>query len=395
MKAGDRFRLMVVGGLDVDRRIDLMRYLAKDFNVLATGSELVLRAQFASMGFPYRYYPLTRRINPLADISTLIRLLLIFREESPDVVHAFDTKPSVLARLAARFAGVPVVIGTLPGLGSLYVGDGAIPRAVRVIYEGLQRLASHSSDLTIFQNHEDAQQFITRGIVPESRATVLPGSGVRTDLFNPAKISQSERAQVRAELDLPSDAVLITMVSRLIRSKGIMEFAVAAQTVHKRHPQVTFLLVGPLDEESVDRLTPEELSELARIVTWAGVRKDIPAVLATSDIFVLPSFYREGIPRVLLEAASMGLPLITTDLPGCWEVVEHGMNGFLVPPRNPDALAQAMLRLVEEPETRHRLGQASRQRAVDRFDLSIIADQTLSIYRELLARKGSSPGANK
>lgn len=387
--------VLIVGGPDVDSRLDLMQHLRDDFCLSAAGTNLFLRAAFQQAVFAYDTYRLARGVNPFADMCTLLSLYRLFWRHRPDLVHAFDTKPCVFARIAARLANVPVVVGTLPGLGSLYVYDGVTTRVVRAVYERLQGWASHLSDLTIFQNHEDARQFVAKRIVPEAKIAVIPGSGVHTDLLDPARVSQLEREQARAELGVSSRMLLVTMVSRLIRSKGVMEFAVAAQTVRERHLEVAFLLVGPADEESVDRLTPTELSQLARVVTWTGARKDIPAVLAASDILVLPSFYREGIPRVLLEAASMGLPIVTTDSPGCREVVEHGVNGFLVPPRDPDALAQVILHLVDEPETRERFGRASRQRAVERFDLSRIADQTRSIYRELLARKGLLPTGGK
>lgn len=392
MKGGSRFRLIFVGGPDVDSRFDLMGCLHSQFDILGAGSSS-LQSKFGAAGFEYHEYTLARGVQPLVDLMTVAQLVRLYKQIRPTIVHTFDTKPSVWGRFAARLVDVPIVVGTLPGLGSLYVDDGVTTRMVRMVYEKLQRLSCHLSDLTIFQNREDASQFVAKSIVPKNKSAVIPGSGVRTALFNPARISQYERERVRAELDIPSNALLVTMVSRLIRSKGVMEFVAAAQTVHEHHPQVALLLVGPADEESVDRLTPAELSQLKRLVTWTGMRNDIPTVLAASGIFVLPSFYREGIPRVLLEAASMGLPIVTTDSPGCSEVVEHGVNGFLVPPRDPDALAQAILRLIADPEMRHRFGRESRQRAVARFDLSKIADQTRSIYQELLMRKGLlSPG---
>ncbi len=379
--------LVIVGGSDVDARISLMQLLKGDFICSALGAAH-LQAKFQENGFSYTKYLLTRGVNPLVDLVTVIRLMGIFKHIQPDIVHTFDTKPCVFARLAARLSGVPVIVGTVPGLGSLYVNEGIVIRIVRAIYEQLQKLACHLSDLTIFQHQEDARQFVTRGIVSAHKTTIIPGSGVRADLFNPDSISQAKREQVRAELGIPSDTVLVTMIARLIRSKGIIEFSTAAQAVCQRYPQTNFLLVGPTDEDSMDRLTPTELSQLARSVIQAGVRRDISAILAASDIFVLPSFYREGIPRVLLEAASMGLPLITTDWPGCKEVVKDGINGFLVPARDPDALTDAILSLVESPQKRQYFGQESRQYVKTHFDLSIIAEQTRSIYQELLSSKG-------
>src|SRR5205823_2793002 len=146
-------------------------------------------------------------------------------------------------------------------------------------------------------------------------------------------------------LDVPAGVPLVTMIARVIRSKGVEEFVAAARAVRKRLPQAHFLLVGPADRDSVDSFRPEELDEIGRVVRWPGPRRDVPRVLAASDLFVLPTYLREGIPRVLLEAASMGLPLVTTDAPGCNDVVEEGVNGRLVPPRDPEALAAAVVNL--------------------------------------------------
>jgi N,N'-diacetylbacillosaminyl-diphospho-undecaprenol alpha-1,3-N-acetylgalactosaminyltransferase len=148
---------------------------------------------------------------------------------------------------------------------------------------------------------------------------------------------------------------------------------------------VRFLLIGPNDDSSLDRLSRAELAQLKQVVSWSGPRRDIPVVLASSDIFVLPSAYREGIPRVLLEAASMGLPIVTTDSAGCNEVVEDSVNGLLVPVHDATALGKALLRLVADSELRARFGEASRRRALEHFDLSIVVEQTRSVYRRLLA----------
>ena len=177
------------------------------------------------------------------------------------------------------------------------------------------------------------------------------------------------------------------MVSRLMRAKGVLEFAAASRAVRLEDPTVTFLLVGPADTESLDALTAPELDEVRGSLTWVGERDDVKEILELADIFVFPSFYREGIPRVLLEAASMGLPLVAADVPGSREVVEHEVNGLLVPPHDPRALAQAVLRLTASPELRARFGASSRARAVWHFDLSVIAERTELLYRRLLAAK--------
>jgi len=383
-------KLALVGGPDIDSRIELMHYFERDFQVLAVGSESTLVEQFTGAGFHYYWYHLARHVSPVADFRSFAQLFRIFRRERPEIVHAFDTKPCVLARLAARLAGVPIVVGTLTGLGSLYVNESVGVRVVRMIYERLQSFSCHVSDFTTFHNHEDAQYFLDRRLAPAKRTVVIPGSGVRTDIFSREAVSPADIQQARAQLGLAQEHQVITMISRLLRTKGVLEFAEAAQIVQQRQPQTRFLLVGPSDDDSIDRLTPAELAKLQQAVNWPGPRRDIPVVLALSDVFVLPS-YREGMPRVLLEAASMGLPIVTADSPGCREVVEHGVNGFLVPVRDPEALAEAIMRLVDDPSLRQRFGQESRRRAAARFDLAVVAQQLGLLYTRLLTDKGSLP----
>ena len=383
-------KVLLAGGPDIDARLDLMHRLHSDFNLSAVGSSELLRDRFLDEGFDYSAYRLSRKANPILDLLTVGQMVFMLRKLEPQIVHTFDSKPGVWVRLAARVAGVPVVIGTLPGLGSLYARDNLTTRLIRFVYERLQRFACGVSDLTIFQNNVDARQFVAAGIVPQEKTAVILGSGVATNLYSPARVSETERDRLRQELGVQSDAVVVSMVARVIRSKGVLEYMAAAQEVRARYPNVHFLLIGANDHESLDRLSAEELTLLRKSLTWPGPRRDIPTILALSNIFVFPSAYREGVPRVLLEAASMGLPIITTDSPGCNEVVKNGMNGYLVPVGDPAALGRAIFRLVEQPELRRRFGWFSRQRAVERFDISVVAEQTRSMYRELLAHKAQT-----
>lgn len=380
-------KVLLVGGPDVDARLELMDRLKTVVDISAVGSQPDLKETFKARGFGYQGYSLTRKVNPLSDLMTLCRLFWIFRKLQPHILHTFDTKPGVWGCLAARLAGVPVIITTVTGLGSLYASDGLAVRLVRTIYQLLQKLASRLADLTIFQNDDDARQFIADRVVPDHKAIVIPGSGVPTDRFAPDRVSELEQSRLKAELGLGPGEIVITMISRVIRSKGVLEFMAAARDVSPLNPHVRFLLVGQPDEDSVDRLSATELTLLKQAVIWPGPRRDIPAVLAISDVFVFVSAYREGIPRVLLEAASMGLPIVTTDSPGCNQVVENEVNGFLVPPYDSAALKRAILRLIEQPELRQRFGQTSRQRAVEYFDLSVIAKTTFVVYQRLLATK--------
>jgi glycosyltransferase involved in cell wall biosynthesis len=364
-----------------------MQVLRRDFDLYAAGTDPRLATSFAEAGFRFRPYRMSPLANPFVDARAVWQLVRMFRADRPAIVHTFDTKPGVWGRLAAKLAGVPVVIGTLPGLGSLYSEPSWKGRLIRPVYEHLQTLVSRWVDLTVFQNADDAREMERRGVVPRGRTAIIAGSGVRTDVFTPPR-SRDGEAPLRAELGVPEGAMVVAMVSRILRSKGVLEFAASARSVQQVEPGIAFLLVGQADVESLDALSAGELRQVRESVLWAGRRGDVKDILALSDVFVLPSFYREGIPRVLIEAAATGLPLIAVDGPGSREVVEDGVNGVLVPPRDSAAIAEAVLRLAREPELRARLGERSRERAVSRFDLAVVAEETRSLYEALLRAKG-------
>jgi glycosyltransferase involved in cell wall biosynthesis len=365
-----------------------MRALGDNFDVCAAGTDGRLAITFAASNLRYYDYRMSRGMNPLVDIYGLCQLLRLFHRERPDVVHTFDTKPGVWARLAARATGVPVVIGTIPGLGSLYGTTGWKWTAVRLVYQPLQALASRLANRTVFQNAEDAHEFARRRVVPREKSVIIRGSGVRTDLMLPMSATPGDDLHYRAELGIREGGLVVLMVSRVLRSKGVLDFARAARAVVRDDPAIQFVLAGPADSESIDALTIGESEELRNSVKWLGPRNDVKRLLALADVFVFPSFYREGLPRVLLEAASMALPLVAVDAAGSRDVVKDGINGFLVPPRDPHAIAAAILRLAREPELRARLGAEARRGVVADFDLSVIAARTTSLYLELLPTVG-------
>lgn len=379
-------KVALVGGVDVDARLELVQHLCKDYEICVVGSNPLLHDQFDSMGFQYENYDLPRKVSPLADLRAMFQLARIFQRLKPDIVHTFDTKPGVWGSMAARLSSVPAVIVTFTGLGSLYLTDDLRTRFLRGIYERLQRFASRFINQAIFQNHDDAKQFIDAKIVPREKANVILGSGVNTKRFNPDKLSIEERCALRAELELQPSETVVTMIARLVRTKGVIEFMQAAERVRNKYPDAKFLLVGPEDHDSLDRLTQSEIELLKQSLDLLGPRKDVLEILSISDIFVLPSF-REGVPRVLLEAASMGLPIITTDAPGCNEVARDGENGMLIPATDANALGEALLRLLGSPELRQRYGRNSRNLAIAKFDIAVVAQQTKEAYQRQLDEK--------
>jgi len=387
-----RPRILIVGGEDVHRRLDLMHSLADRFHFAAAGSEMELSRDFTAAGIPYFYYPLDRGINPLQDARTFFFLGRLIRRLQPDVVHAFATKPAVWGRLAARWAGAPRVIGTLPGLGALYSRDDLKTRLIRGLYQPLQRRACYASDLTIFQNQEDLNQFVQLGVTPADRSVVIPGSGVRTEVMDPRRARPEAARAFREEVGAAEHDVVVTMISRLLRSKGVREFAEVARRFSGEGLPATFVLVGPHDPEGWDSVSGEEIARVRASVRWLGERSDVRPIYAGSDVFVLPSRYREGMPRVLLEAASMGLPLVATRNPGSVAAVDHGRNGFLVESNEPDALADTIRTLVTQPLLRRRFAGESRKTALERFDLGVITEATADKYDELLRASGHPIG---
>lgn len=383
----EKSRIAIIGGGDVESRIPLLQMLSDKFSFSVYGSDKQQVKKFQDAGIDFHYYPMKRGINPIANVFMLFSLIKVLAGKNYDIVHTFDTIPSVWGRMAARLVHVPILVGTLPGLGSLYSGNNFRTRLVRGIYQQLQKLTSFISDLTIFQNYEDAEQFIRDGVVHRNKTAIINGSGIQTKYYDPEKFTLEQRNRIRDNLGLDGSKTVVIMISRLIRSKGVIEFAKAANSIRKSNPKVIFFLVGTSDDESLDRLTQSELELIHESVTCLGARDDVIELLSISNICVLPTFYREGIPRVLLEAAAMGLPIVATNVPGCKEVVEQNKNGLLVPVQNVDALKQAIETLVDDPLMRSQFGEASRIIVVSCFDLSVIASQTSSLYNKLLEKK--------
>lgn len=381
--------LAIISGPDIASRLPLAKLLARDFEVTLIGSH-----NFASStlgGLQYRFFRLDRSLNPPLDLVALVQLRRLLSDLKPRVVQTFSTKPSVLGRLAAARAKVPVIVGTVPGMGSIYGDDRVVTRLIRGVYELAQREACRVSNLTVFQNDDDLTQFVGRRLVRREAATVVRGSGVDTEAFRPDAMTVEERRQLRSSLGISERAVVVTMVTRVIRSKGVLDFAEAATLVRAGPLPLEFLLVGELDTESRDALSRGEWTSVQRHVRCLGTRTDVPAILGITDVFALPSYYREGLPRALLEAAASGIALIGTDLPGCRDVVIDGVTGLMVSPRDPCNLAEAIRRLAADRAMRERMGAAARLLAVENYDVRNVARAMSELYVRLLDQQAGHP----
>jgi glycosyltransferase involved in cell wall biosynthesis/ribosomal protein S18 acetylase RimI-like enzyme len=327
----------------------------------------------------------TRAWNPLADARALAELVALLRRERFDLVHTHNPKPGVLGRLAARLAGVPLVVNTVHGLYA--TPEDRLRKRAAVL--GLEWLAGRCSDLELYQSEEDLRWARRLRLARKGRSHLL-GNGTDTGHFDPARVPAERVAALRHELGLPADALIVGAVGRLVAEKGYRELFAAARAVRQADPRVRFLAVGAPDLEKADAITEAELARAAGDVLVTGWRDDVRDLLAVMDVFVLAS-WREGMPRSAIEAAAMGKALVLTDIRGCREVARDGREALLVPPRDPDALARAIARLAADSALRRRLGAAARARALERFSEAQVAERVVGHYRRLAGAPATPP----
>ena len=322
----------------------------------------------------------TRALAPHQDLQALGELRSLFRSLRPHIVHSHNPKPGIYGRLAARSTGVPVVVNTVHGLYAQR--DDSLKR--RAFVYALERLAASCSSAELIQNPEDLDTLVQIG-VPAKKLHLL-GNGVDLDRFDSSKADGAARVAVRRELGAGPDDVVVTAVGRLVWEKGYRELFEAAKLVRQRLPQTRFVVIGPAEPDKADALDETEIARAQAIgVGFLGLRHDVEQLYAASDVYVLAS-HREGFPRSAMEAAASGLPVVATDIRGCRQVVADGVNGRLVPVRDPGALASAIGELVLNADLRASMGAAGRQKAVAEFDQRQVIHTTLEVYNRLLAR---------
>ena len=314
--------------------------------------------------------------NPLAEIGVLRRLIALYRTERPDLVHHFTIKCVLYGSLAARLAGGIPVVNAVTGLGHIFTDSGRKATLLRPLVKGLYRFVLGAArSRVIFQNDEDRNFFATTGLVDAERTRLIRGSGVDCALFSPT-----------VHIAAPDSSPLkILFASRLLREKGIVELLAAARILRKNGVDAEFLLAGGLYPGNPSSLSENEMAAIQEegIVSCLGHVDDMLPLLAAADIVVLPS-YREGTPRILIEAAAMGIPIVATDIAGCRGLVQDGVNGFLVPVKDATALATALQRLTADQALRQVMGAAGRAIVLAEFDEEIVLEKTLAVYRELL-----------
>ena len=327
----------------------------------------------SALGFFHHPLPMTRSgVNPLSEVRLFLHLYRLFRTVRPSLVHLVTIKPVLYGSLAARLAGVPAMVAAISGLGHVFTLGSLKRRVLRMLVTLLYRAGlRHRTARVIFQNPVDRSVLVEAGCVRAAQAVMIRGSGVDLALCR----------MVAAPIGPP----VFVFAARLLRSKGIGEFVAAADVLAARGIPARCLAAGEPDPQNPDSVTLAEIENWrARgCVKFVGFRP-VAELFAAANVVVLPSYYGEGLPKVLMEAAACGRPVITTDMPGCRDAVEAGVTGILVSPRDIVALADAMADLAADEDRRARMGQAGRALAEREFGVEKIVAAHLAIYHELL-----------
>ena len=331
----------------------------------------IIEARLAAMGVRFVQTKMNRAgSNPLLDLNTLADYMELILRERPGVVLAYTQKPIIYGGLACRLAGGCRFHALVSGLGYVFSDAANHRRLLRALVRRLYSLALKRAQAIFVFNSDDRSEMLRQGIV-DARQNVIqvPGSGVDLNHF-------------RAERLRPGPPTFL-MIARLMRDKGLQQFVDAARIVRKNHPDARFHLLGEFEDLNPTGITRAELDEWLQegAITYLGRTDDVRPYLAEASVFVLPSYYREGLPRTILEAMASGRAVVTTDMPGCRDPIEEGENGFLVRPQDSEHLAATLLRFINEPELIERMGQASRRIAEARYDVRLVNAQLLAAMR--------------
>ncbi|WP_191577980.1 MULTISPECIES: glycosyltransferase family 4 protein [Achromobacter] len=332
-------------------------------------------ADIQALGMTHHAIPMTRSgKHPLQELGTLLALVRLFRRLRPDVVHLVTIKPVLYGGIAARIARVPGMVAAISGLGFVFLSNSLKMRLVRAVVARLYRVAlGHPNSRVIFQNANDRDLLKSLGAVREDQVVIIRGAGVDLDAYRPTP-------------EPPAPPVVVTMVARLLRDKGVQEFVQAAKLLRERGVPVTMQLVGGLDAGNPTSATQADVDAWQQdgCVQALGERSDVAALYAAAHIAVLPS-YREGLPKSLIEAAACGRAVVTTDVPGCRDAIEPNVTGLLVPVRDAAALADAIARLAQDAALRQAMGTAGRALAEREFDINQVARIHVALYDALSA----------
>lgn len=343
-----------------------------DVHVAASNSDPASAERIAAAGLPFHPLPLSQHgVNPLPELRTIFSLQRLYTRLKPDLLHHVSIKPVIYGGIAAKLSRRRAVVQAMSGLGYLHVSEKRRVKLLEKVSRPAFRLAlSGAGTRMIFQNPDDRQVFVNRGLIPQSKTVVIRGSGV------------DERKYIPRPENTASQPVAL-FAGRLLWQKGVGEFVEVARRLKGR---ARFRVVGYEERTSPSNVPATQLQSWhdAGIIEWRGQCDDMAQVFGDCNIVCLPSTYGEGVPKVLIEAAACGRACVTTDTPGCREIVRHGVNGLLVPANDLDGLTDAVKQLIDDPDLRQSYGMKGREIVLQGYTQRQVAEETLALYRSLL-----------
>ena len=354
--------------------LDRAKYIASSGGTVGVATRFSIHEEeLRNLGFELFPVNFSRRgLNPITDFLTALKIRKIVRRFKPDIAHNVALKPVVTGTFGELLGRQGVVINALVGMGYIFTSTDTRASVVKPFLSRILKSLLRSKPVhVVIENPDDLNSLVDDGFVRQSQISLIRGAGVDLNAF-----------PFHPEVVGP---VVVTLVSRILRDKGVLEFIDAASQLQTRVPEVVFQIVGEPDLGNPSSIPQREIDSWKSLsnVKYLGRRSDIADILKGSHIVCLPS-YREGLPKSLLEALSSGRPIITTDVPGCREVCDDGVNGLLVPARDSVALSNAIEKLAINPELRQAMGRAGRVRAESEFSNEIVCAQTLDLYRRLM-----------
>lgn len=362
-------------------QINYLRSRGLDVHIVCSPD--AVSAQLSQQGYTIHPIQIDRQIVPLSNLVSFIKLVQLMGREQYDLVHVHTSVAGVLGRIAAKFAGVPRIVYTSHGYP---FHDQLSPGKYR-FYFGVEKLCAGFTDLVLTQSYEDWQNSLRLGLCSAHKVRHL-NNGIDSQRFSGERLDRDRQQALRQSLGIPAEALIIGTIGRLTREKGFAYLIEAFAQLAPNFPTAQLLIVGGELSTDPDPFEAELLQRSLALgirdrITFTGFRDDIPELLGLMDVFTLPTYFGEGLPRSILEAMAMGLPIVTTDIRGCREAVKSGLNGFIVPPRHSEQLAHALAMLLANPALRERFGRANRDRVEAEYDESLVFRRLEAAYRDL------------
>lgn len=381
IKNRSKKKILIVGGPDVHSRIRLINQLKYDFSFECAGSGLNIKDKFLENDIKFYFYPLNLGLNIYKDLLSLASLIKIIFKSSPDIVHTFDTKPNIYGRFAAKICNVPIVIGTQPGVGMVFSKYNPVFGTFgKMLFKMLLKIICSMSNMTIYQNKSDLKLMRREKVVNDKNSATIISSGIDTNFYKNTK-----KDKVYHSL-MSENSINIVFIARLTVSKGTIFYCELAKQIRQDFPNVNFNIIGEIPQDSPDKVDKEIFIKYKDDINFLGKVSNTKKVLSEANLMVFPSFFTEGVPRVLLEAASMSLPIVAFDNAGSNEVVIDNFNGYLVPVGDMKLLEKSVLKLLKDKNTYSKFCKNSRNLVEQRFKIEEVANQYKIEYKKLINR---------